>query len=96
MANILPYNMASRKLIFIRHAQSAITPGTPASRWGLTDEGRASCAQLVDQVSPFLPATFFASTEPKARVMVEGEDESRVGDFARDIAARLRSALGGD
>ena len=38
----------------------------------------------------------YSGTELKARVMVEGEDEARVGEFARDLAAELRRALGGE
>jgi len=38
----------------------------------------------------------YSGTEPKARVMVEGEDEVRVGEYAETIADALRRALGGD
>jgi phosphoglucosamine mutase len=36
----------------------------------------------------------YSGTEPKARIMVEGEDEDRVGGYANDLAAELRRALG--
>jgi phosphoglucosamine mutase len=36
----------------------------------------------------------YSGTELKARVMVEGEDESRVGEYANQIAENLRRALG--
>jgi phosphoglucosamine mutase len=36
----------------------------------------------------------YSGTEPKARVMVEGEDEERVGEYANDIADSIRRALG--
>jgi len=36
----------------------------------------------------------YSGTEPKARVMVEGEDESRVGEYANEIAESFRRALG--
>jgi phosphoglucosamine mutase len=36
----------------------------------------------------------YSGTEPKARIMVEGEDESRVGEYANEIADSLRRALG--
>jgi phosphoglucosamine mutase len=35
----------------------------------------------------------YSGTEPKARIMVEGEDEDQVGSYANDIAAELRRAL---
>jgi phosphoglucosamine mutase len=36
----------------------------------------------------------YSGTEPKARIMVEGEDEDRVGVFANDLASELQRALG--
>jgi len=36
----------------------------------------------------------YSGTEPKARVMVEGEDEARVSEIAHDLADELRRALG--
>jgi phosphoglucosamine mutase len=35
----------------------------------------------------------YSGTESKARVMVEGDDEQRVGEYARDIADQLKRAL---
>jgi phosphoglucosamine mutase len=35
----------------------------------------------------------YSGTEPKARIMVEGEDERRVARFAEEIAGELRRAL---
>jgi phosphoglucosamine mutase len=36
----------------------------------------------------------YSGTEPKLRVMVEGDDEDRVHGYARDLADLLRRALG--
>jgi phosphoglucosamine mutase len=36
----------------------------------------------------------YSGTEPKARIMVEGEDEDRVGVYANDLASELQRALG--
>jgi phosphoglucosamine mutase len=37
----------------------------------------------------------YSGTEPKARVMVEGDDEARVRELASDLAAALQRSLGG-
>ena len=37
----------------------------------------------------------YSGTESKARVMVEGDDEQRVGEYARDIADQLKRELAG-
>jgi phosphoglucosamine mutase len=37
----------------------------------------------------------YSGTEPKARVMVEGEDEHRVREIAEDLASLVRRQLGG-
>jgi len=36
----------------------------------------------------------YSGTEPKARIMVEGEDEDRVSGYANDLASELQRALG--
>jgi phosphoglucosamine mutase len=37
----------------------------------------------------------YSGTEPKVRVMVEGEDETRVNEYARDLADLMKRALAG-
>ena len=36
----------------------------------------------------------YSGTEPKARIMVEGDDELQVGEFANQLAAELKRAVG--
>lgn len=38
----------------------------------------------------------YSGTEPLARIMLEGEDESRIRGMAHEIAEEIRSELGGD
>lgn len=38
----------------------------------------------------------YSGTEPKARVMVEGEDEAKVREYAEQIALQLQRSLGGE
>jgi phosphoglucosamine mutase len=37
----------------------------------------------------------YSGTEPKARVMVEGEDEATVREYAKELAGRLQRSVGG-
>ena len=37
----------------------------------------------------------YSGTEPAVRVMVEGDDEQRVGAYAEEIAGELARCLGG-
>src|SRR4029453_10240895 len=37
----------------------------------------------------------YAGTEPKARVMVEGDDEARVRSYAAELASALQRSLAG-
>ena len=36
----------------------------------------------------------YSGTEPKARVMVEGDDETRVREYAEELASALQRSLG--
>jgi phosphoglucosamine mutase len=37
----------------------------------------------------------YSGTEPKARVMVEGDDETRVRGYAQELASALQRSLAG-
>ncbi|MBW1843224.1 MAG: phosphoglucosamine mutase, partial [Deltaproteobacteria bacterium] len=37
----------------------------------------------------------YSGTEPLARIMVEGDDEKKIGEYAEVLADELRRALGG-
>jgi broad specificity phosphatase PhoE len=53
-------------LILVRHSQSRITPGVPASRWPLTEEGRRGCKPLASKLAKWNPDLIVTSTEAKA------------------------------
>lgn len=55
-----------RHLILIRHSQSQITPGVPANRWPLSEQGRRRCALLAEKLARWRPARVVASVELKA------------------------------
>ncbi len=63
-------------------------------------ESLSSVTKLVDRIRTELDGRGrvfirYSGTEPKARVMVEGDDEERVNRFANDIAEELKRALSG-
>ncbi|MDH3733470.1 MAG: histidine phosphatase family protein [Gemmatimonadota bacterium] len=55
-----------RRLILVRHAQPAIDPSMPASRWRLTEEGRTGAASLGQRLALYRPRACYSSPEPKA------------------------------
>jgi phosphoglucosamine mutase len=62
-------------------------------------ESLPTVTQLVERVEAELDGRGrvlirYSGTESKARIMVEGDDEDRVGGYANDIAAVLQRALG--
>lgn len=56
-----------RKLLLIRHSQSAVTPGLAPSQWPLTEEGRQRCGPFALHVAAWEPAILITSEERKAR-----------------------------
>lgn len=57
----------TRYLILIRHSVSRPDPQRPAHEWRLTDEGRARCVQLADELRPYGVQWIYTSEEPKAQ-----------------------------
>jgi broad specificity phosphatase PhoE len=55
-----------RKLILIRHSQTAITPGIPSRQWPLTEEGRRRCHALATRLKSYDVQNIVTSVEPKA------------------------------
>lgn len=55
------------KLILIKHSSPAFITTRPAAEWHLSDEGRARCEPLAQQVKPYAPDVIITSDEPKAR-----------------------------
>jgi phosphoglucosamine mutase len=73
-------------LLNVRVAEKRPLEGLPAVR-----ESVARVEKALDGRGRVLIR--YSGTEPKARVMVEGEDEARVRDWAEEIAGALRRAL---
>ena len=55
-----------RKLILIKHARPQQVEGVVPEQWGLSPEGRESCAALAEAVRRHEPGAIATSTEPKA------------------------------
>lgn len=55
-----------RRLLLIRHSESAAVEGVPPDRWGLTEEGRRRCAALAERLRGHDLDAIVASHEPKA------------------------------
>jgi broad specificity phosphatase PhoE len=58
--------MADAALILVRHGRPKIDPDTPATTWGLCDEGREGCERLAGQILDLKPTAIVSSPEPKA------------------------------
>ncbi len=63
-------------------------------------ESLSGFSQLIEKVESALGGrgrvlVRYSGTEPKARIMVEGDDEKLIGEYAHDLAEALRRALGG-
>lgn len=55
------------RLILIKHSSPAFVRARPAAEWELSEEGRARCIPLAEQLRPFAPQAVITSEEPKAR-----------------------------
>lgn len=56
----------ARKLILVRHSLPEVSPEVPASRWPLSEMGRARCTALATRLAPHDPGIIVASTAPRA------------------------------
>jgi broad specificity phosphatase PhoE len=66
-----------RKLILIKHASPQVQADLPPERWPLSEEGKARCALLAEEVAVYSPAVVVSSDEMKAE------------ETARIVAERL-------
>ena len=57
---------ATRFLIFVRHSAVQIEPNRSSHEWSLSEEGRARCRQLSQQLKPYNPSIYITSEESKA------------------------------
>lgn len=55
-----------RKLLLIRHSQSAVTPDLAPSRWPLSEEGRRLCRPFAPVIAGWKPTIIITSEEEKA------------------------------
>ena len=56
----------SQLLILIRHSMVTMVPGTPASNWHLSDDGRKRALRLAQHIEQYQPDRVITSVEPKA------------------------------
>lgn len=55
-----------RKLILIKHASPQVQPDLPPEQWPLSQDGKAKCAALAEQVAAYSPSVVVSSEELKA------------------------------
>ena len=55
-----------RKLILIKHASPQVDPGLPPEQWPLSEEGKAKCEALAEQLAAYSPGVVVCSEERKA------------------------------
>ncbi|RMG99687.1 MAG: histidine phosphatase family protein [Chloroflexi bacterium] len=53
-------------LVLVRHSAVAVDTNRPSFTWALSEDGRSRCRTFAPLLSPYTPARFVASTEPKA------------------------------
>ena len=66
-----------RKLMLIKHASPQVQPDLPPEKWPLSEEGKAKCAALAEQLAALSPTVVVSSEELKA------------AETARVVAERL-------
>jgi broad specificity phosphatase PhoE len=76
-----------RKLVLIKHASPQVQAELPPERWPLSDEGKAKCALLAEQVAAYSPAVVVSSDEMKA------EETGRIVAERRGVPHRVAADL---
>ena len=54
------------KLLLVRHSETRVDPDIPADQWRLTEDGRARCGPMAEQLRSHSIRRVVASREPKA------------------------------
>jgi broad specificity phosphatase PhoE len=90
-----------RRLILIKHASPKVQADLPPERWALSDEGKAKCARLAEQVAAYSPSVVVSSEEMKAeetgriiaeRLGVPHHTAADLHEHDRSNVPQLRSA----
>jgi hypothetical protein len=54
------------KLLLVKHSMPVLSPDVPSARWVSSDDGRARCGWLANELRAEGVSRLFASLEPKA------------------------------
>lgn len=82
-----------RKLILIKHARPQVDPNVSSEHWKLSEEGRAACQPLAQDLRGYDFASIVSSSEPKAleTAQIIGQVLSKPVRTANDLFEHDRS-----